>query len=472
MFKFIDIPPLDNLVVYANSFKAPFGETVGPAAASAGLDEPVFRLMTGLLLSFLWAAGERGQGTIRSLWHTLAGCATLYYCFGGQVILCVLPVVFTYLVLQLVHLTGQSRYVAVSINFIAQMGYLFYAYALYATDEDYDVNWTTPMCVLTLRLIGVTFDYADGGNPKATSDQAVNRLVSPPGLIPLLGFSLYYGSVLAGPQFTFVRYQAYAEDRLLDEKARAAGTPYGMAARKLALAVVYLAASTVGTAMFPNTMFWSPEYLSAPLATRLVNFFFMAKFATCKYVGVWLIVESAALVAGFGYEGPGSDSYNGAANVRPYLLETTPEIGGVIAAFNINTNDWSKRYIFKRLRFLGNRHLSSMGTLLFLCVWHGSSFGYFMTFFLEFLFVDAERRVMDRFGRPNNSTGLARLLLIANRQMIIAYGYAPFETLTYTRTMHMYSTVGFFLHYAAAFIVVADLVLPRAKKEKVAAKKE
>lgn len=28
--------------------------------------------------------------------------------------------------------------------------------------NDYDIKWTMPQCVLTLRLIGLVFDVADG----------------------------------------------------------------------------------------------------------------------------------------------------------------------------------------------------------------------------------------------------------------------------------------------------------------------
>ena len=59
-------------------------------------------------------------------------------------------------------------------------------------------------------------------------------------------------------------------------------------------------------------------------------------------------------------------------------------------SFNINTNLWSKRYVYKRLAFLGNRDLSQLGTLVFLAVWHGFYTGYLWAFALEFLAMQAE----------------------------------------------------------------------------------
>ena len=34
--------------------------------------------------------------------------------------------------------------------------------------ETYDIKWSMPQCVLTLRLIGLAFDLFDGGKPEVT----------------------------------------------------------------------------------------------------------------------------------------------------------------------------------------------------------------------------------------------------------------------------------------------------------------
>jgi lysophospholipid acyltransferase 5 len=45
------------------------------------------------------------------------------------------------------------------------------------------------------------------------------------------------------------------------------------------------------------------------------------------------------------------------------------------------------------LKFLGNKELSHFAALLFLAVWHGLHFGYYIAFFNEFLIVTRERDV-------------------------------------------------------------------------------
>lgn len=50
-------------------------------------------------------------------------------------------------------------------------------------------------------------------------------------------------------------------------------------------------------------------------------------------------------------------------------------------------------YIYKRLKFLGNKLLSQALSLLFLAVWHGLHCGYLVCFQMEFLIVIIERQV-------------------------------------------------------------------------------
>lgn len=42
------------------------------------------------------------------------------------------------------------------------MAYLLISYFFYSSVEDYSVDFTTSFCVLTLRLIGFSFDCLDG----------------------------------------------------------------------------------------------------------------------------------------------------------------------------------------------------------------------------------------------------------------------------------------------------------------------
>ena len=105
-------------------------------------------------------------------------------------------------------------------------------------------------------------------------------------------------------------------------------------------------------------------------------------------------------VPGLAYNGKGEDGtpiWNGVENVKLSTFENTTEFTHYIQSFNINTNHWSGQYIYKRLKFLGNRQISQLATLGFLAVWHGFHSGYYVCFFFEFMVVYMERDVSTPF---------------------------------------------------------------------------
>lgn len=80
---------------------------------------------------------------------------------------------------------------------------------------------------------------------------------------------------------------------------------------------------------------------------------------------------------------------------RTHLLANSQDI---VSTFNTNTNNWSKIYLFKRLRWMGVKELSALFTLLYLAAWHGWHPGYFICFGLEFIDMEAERHIRTSFG--------------------------------------------------------------------------
>jgi lysophospholipid acyltransferase 5 len=51
-------------------------------------------------------------------------------------------------------------------------------------------------------------------------------------------------------------------------------------------------------------------------------------------------------------------------------------------------------YVFKRLKWIGNKNVSHFLSLIFVSIWHGVWPGYFICFSFEFISVLAERQVM------------------------------------------------------------------------------
>jgi len=116
----------------------------------------------------------------------------------------------------------------------------------------------------------------------------------------------------------------------------------------------------------------------------------IGRLCLMKYITIWKLTEGAASIMGISYD-PVKKDYSAANNVSPLKVEFADTLNGYIIGFNISTNQWCKHYIFKRLRFLGNKDLSSIGVLFFLYIWHGFHVGYAMTFGLEFLMILSEK---------------------------------------------------------------------------------
>lgn len=130
---------------------------------------------------------------------------------------------------------------------------------------------------------------------------------------------------------------------------------------------------------------------------RLLLLGVWGKYTFYKYIAVWLMSEGNAIRYGLTFKGfkdadtKQVEDWSACANIDVRLFEMATEFNHYIQSFNINTNRWAARHIFKRLIFLGNKDLSQLLTLVFLAVWHGFHSGYYVTFLFEFIVVHIDR---------------------------------------------------------------------------------
>jgi len=257
------------------------------------------------------------------------------------------------------------------------------------------------------------------------------------------------------------------------------------------LGALYLGIQNVAAGFFPSSLLKSKEWFNDfTFLQRLVYIWIICKIALTKYIGVWLLGEGPCTLVGINFAGWNKDgSVKGwklLSNVNPWLFETSLNLQGIVEAFNINTNDWVKRYVFKRLMFLGNRNISALSALMFLAIWHGFSAGYFLCFFLEFLDMEAEKR-LKRFNDPvykffsTHSEMVVlkycySLLCFIVRSFALHYGMISFEVKTLSKTFAVYNSVYWIGHVALLIIFLLDVLLPHRREpkdtQKVTAKKE
>jgi len=244
------------------------------------------------------------------------------------------------------------------------------------------------------------------------------------------------------------------------------------------LGVIYLGLHNVGALYYPSSYLNTPDYFISPFWKRMIAIWLCCKITMMKYLGVWLVGEGSIILTGIGYAGrkSGVTLWNGLSNVNPWHYETCINLQGVVESFNINTNDWIKRYVFKRLMFLGNKNISLLISLIFLAIWHGFAVGYFMCFLLEFVDLEAERRLRERLNGPisnlhSANPSLLKLLLrymcnifcYFNRTFQVSYGLISFELKKLDLSLAVYSSV-YWIGHATLLIVALDLILPKKRK--------
>uniref|UniRef100_A0A668VCR0 Lysophospholipid acyltransferase 5 n=1 Tax=Oreochromis aureus TaxID=47969 RepID=A0A668VCR0_OREAU len=386
---------------------------------------------------------------------------------GSQLYHSVVCVLIQFLMLRLMGRTVT----AILSSFTFQMLYLLAGY-YYTATEEYDIKWTMPHCVLTLKLIGLAFDYYDGGKEpsKLSAEQKASALRSVPSLLEVCGFSYFYGGFLVGPQFTLRSYQRLVARELTDCPGKVPNSVVP-AMKRFALGFLCLVIYAIFSPHYPDSYYLTDEYEAQPFWYRCVFILLWGKIILYKYVSCWVIAEGVCILTGLGYNGvvDGKHQWNACANMKVWLFETTPLFGGTIASFNINTNAWAARHVFKRLKFLGNKTLSHVATLFFLSIWHGLHSGYILCFSMEFFIITVERQAQALVKDSPVLTKLANSalypLIYVVQQFIhwlfMGYPLVAFCIFSYDKWLKVYSSVYFCGHL---FFLAAYLIMPYLRK--------
>ncbi|KAF9091765.1 Lysophosphatidylcholine acyltransferase 3 [Mortierella sp. AD031] len=484
---------------------------VGESARNA------FFLVTGLLMSYFFNSYD--------IVHPLTTC------------------VGTWLICRIVSLVApKNRALASTLGFVFNFGYLLTSYK-YAATEEYDICYTMQQCVQCLRMIGYGMDFMDG-QPKldkkketttpaaeekvAPSPAAVNPAPAPvavvgrektpisfgrdialaqlPTLAETIGYAFFPFAFLVGPQFSFSLYKKFITMELFnvpiptsaagsdEAKAAAAATANGIpqgslryATRCFFLGVFYLGLGQVLGGFFPTAALLGKAFLERSFAERVFIFWWTGKTILNKYLGIWTIAEGPCVLSGItfnGYDAQGRPEWDGLRNVNPINYEFATSLTQIVTSFNMNTNFWAKLYVFKRLRFLGNKNLSALGVLLFLAVWHGTHIGYFFCFGLEFMDMETERRMSVRFGKPINAfiarqTGVAQMALKAAWGTItwllttsaLYFAAVPFDLLQLDKSLQAVKAInylGIYFMLALLFLdIFLSIVIPKKRSKSI-----
>ena len=310
-----------------------------------------------------------------------------------------------------------------------------------------------PHCVMTLRLIGLTFDLYDGARAKRLGSQALSKdqeksaLEEAPSLLEVFSHSFFIGGYFVGPQIQMKKYQQFVSPSYQDSLP---SSPLAYGFKRLALGFFYMFFHVLGSSLLPADWPTSQHFHSSFLLTKLFLLAFWCRAVLAKYLSAWLMAEGICVISGLSFSGlreDGSADWRGCANVKISRLETSLKFGHVIESFNINTNNWVAVYIYKRLKFLGNRNVSQVVTLVFLAVWHGFHSGYYLVFFNEFLAIKVEREFLSiwsksaKAARWTATTAGARVASLLGQGYVLVtlpHCFVPFVLLTSNKFIPSY----------------------------------
>lgn len=433
-------------------------------ADALGGPEDGLRLMAGLMagypIMFLHRMAVcKSSSTNQHLYFFLTGLLVGFSVLATDVVHSLYQVFGTYLILLITGLLGGGLK-TVLISFLFNFGYLMTGY-WYTESNDYDINWTMPGCILCLRLIGLSFDIYDGGRAREegeavlSKDQQKVALEEAPSLLEMLSHSFFIGGYFVGPQFSFKKFKNYARPEYMPTLPESP-VPYGL--RRLALAVLYLSIHSLGSMYIPANWPITQEYVESGFLIKMLKYPLWCRFILYKYLMVWLISEGVCIISGLSFNGVREDGrvdWKGCANVKLVRLETASRFGHLIEAFNINTNDWAAAYIYKRLKFMNNRHISQGCTLVFLALWHGFHLGYFVTFFNEFMTMNVEKELMSILERSERMKrwqqhpacdSVCKLIGWLWVSLFMPFCFIPFSLMTADRFLPAYKGTYFLIY--------------------------
>ncbi|KAL8578254.1 hypothetical protein ACOMHN_005645 [Nucella lapillus] len=229
--------------------------------------------------------------------------------------------------------------------------------------------------------------------PPEAKDSALTRC---PGVLELFGQCYFFGGFLVGPQYCMQRYLNFVHGEYSDPRTRGPPSSHQAALERFLLGVVYIGAFQAIYLFVSDDYLQSVAFQERGLLFKCVVLLVWGKTCLNKYIGSWLLTEGAIIYCGLSYNDVDTSDvpqWDACTNVRIRHLESASTLQHIIQSFNCNTNLWMAKYIFKRLRFLGSKMLSQWLTLFYLALWHGINSGYYVCFFLEFVYMFCERQV-------------------------------------------------------------------------------
>lgn len=381
--------------------------------------EDAFRLLVSILLGYPLAAIYRTFFYNKSskIQHTfIIASGLLIYLLncGIYIYHSLISIVFCWLIVK--YLPGRKS--SVALAHICFLGHLLIGYS-YAETASYDITWTTPFCIMTLRFIGLVMDVYDGHRPKdkdkVKSEKMADAIMDVPSLMETAAYGLFFAGTLVGPQFPLRRFRSFVNGEYLDKNGQIRESSIMASIRRFSAGIFFAVIHQWGLIWVPDSFFTSPAFYDLPFIWKVIWNTIWFRAVMYRYVTVWLLTEGATILCGLAYNGKdssGNDLWDGVRDIHIIKFELGSDYSSVIESFNCGTNTFTKNHIFKRLKWIGNKFYSHVITLFYLAVWHGYHLGYFLLFAFEMACMIAQEQLYSLICRiPSLENFLAQPLM-------------------------------------------------------------
>jgi lysophospholipid acyltransferase len=398
---------------------APLEDAVAAAAKARGLDATLLKFAVALYAAVPLSAAMAllPAPAARHAYAAAAGLALYQFVFGAAYVHALAVAAGWYALMagtaRVRALDGWRHLLAALLSFAALSVRHLYRQSVTATNVDDSVVHM----MLAVRLYTLAYNLHDGARGEAArlaataadpaasagaralaADRLARAVPALPSPLAFAGYVLNPATLLVGPALEYREYAA--------GQARVGGPPAGAPPRGarvaycLATGTAFLAAQVLlGPYVAIDGVYAqaaAPPGAGRPHPLWRLAYMHAAVLALrAQYYGVWRLAEGACLLAGFGYRPPpatppagagdgaasssgaasGSDApgpagdWAGAQNVVPSRVDFATSSTEILRHWNMHTQSWLERYVFKRVPRPWNR----WATFFASAFWHGAS---------------------------------------------------------------------------------------------------
>lgn len=469
IFKNIHTYSMDKVLAGVNSLDpaVPFSRVFGLEDVPARI---TITLLTNILMSTLHTTLIQKRSTnVQHFLNGLFGLVSMYYCFGRQTWHVVTDVIlFTTLIKTL-----GGQFTTVLVAWLTIFPHLLFGYyqIVMAETKTRTIYWTIPHCVLTLKLLGLSFDLSSTRHAKNKPETAPLQTENVT-VLEVFGFAFFYPTSLVGPQVQFRRYKDFVEGTLYERERIKSNVAYGT--KRFVAGVAAGLFYSILVRYVPMNHLVSKEFASENLLYKLSYTALRHFIALKQYYTVWLFSEAACVFTGVSFKSEETDGqvdWSSCAGVKLYSLEVAYNAQMIVNSFNVTTNEWAMQYIYKRCKFLKSKVLSQLITLLFISAWHGFHPGYYLCSFWQVPILQLEKMMASLVfsvplaKQPLPTRYVGYVLGAVYRYHTVSIPFTFFQLLTWERCWAFSSAIQhcLFIEYAVAIPVVLLLTSMRRK---------